>query len=196
MKILSLSIWKKESEKAEELMSIHEVSEFGYFQRTTVTDFLKFTSNFMATRTAPGERKSVKEKEYICHSLTKSDGIGGVLICDEEYPQRVAFTFLLKLLDDFVKIHPKGTWSQAPFAEIAEIRQQFTLYQDPRAADSLTAIQGDLDETKVILYNTIEQVLERGEKLDDIVAKSENLSMTSKQFYKTAKSTNSCCVIL
>ena len=196
MKILSLSIWKKEGEKAEELMSIHEVAEFGYFQRTTVADFLKFTSQFMAERTAPGERKSVKEREYICHSLTKSDKIGGVLICDEEYPQRVAFSFILKILDDFVKHHPRASWNAAPFKEIPEIRQQFVLYQDPKKADSLTQIQGDLDETKVILYNTIEQVLERGEKLDDIVAKSENLSLTSKQFYKTAKSTNSCCVIL
>lgn len=42
-------------------------------------------------------------------------------------------------------------------------------------------------------HNTIEAVLERGEKLDDLVAKSEGLSMQSKAFYKTAKKTNACC---
>jgi synaptobrevin family protein YKT6 len=196
MKILSLSIWNKEAEKGVELMSIHDVSQFGYFQRSSVSEFLKFTAQFLADRTAPGERKSVKEREYICHILVKSDKIGGVLICDEEYPQRVAYSFILKSLDDFVKKHPKYTWRNVPFPEVPEIKQQFDLFQDPRQADSITQIQGDLDETKVILYNTIEQVLERGEKLDDIVAKSENLSLTSKQFYKTAKSTNSCCTIL
>ena len=128
--------------------------------------------------------------------MVKSDKIGGVLICDEEYPQRVAYTFILKSLDDFLKQQPKSTWRGVPFPELPAIKQQFDLFQDPRQADSITQIQGDLDETKVILYNTIEQVLERGEKLDDIVAKSENLSLTSKQFYKTAKSTNSCCIIL
>ena len=170
MKILSVSIWKKESEKAEELMSIHDVNKFGYFQQTTVTDFLKFTSNLLATRTAPGERKSVKEKAYICHSLTKSDGIGGVLICDEEYPQRVAFSFLLKILDDFIKVHPQATWGKAPFPEIAEIRQQFTLYQDPRAADLLTALQCE---------------------------SSVELRQASKKFYKIThrEQTKSCCVI-
>ena len=196
MRILSLTIWNKEAEKAVELMSIHDVSQFGYFERSTITDFLKFSSQFMADRTAPGERKSVKEKEFICHTLVKSDKVGGVLICDEEYPQRVAYSFILKFIDDFVKHHPKASWKNAPFSVIQEIKDQFDLYQDPRKADSISQIQGDLDETKVILYDTIEKVLERGEKLDDIVAKSENLSLTSKQFYKTAKSTNSCCVIL
>lgn len=34
-------------------------------------------------------------------------------------------------------------------------------------------------------HNTIENVLDRGEKLDDLVEKSEGLSMQSKAFYKT-----------
>lgn len=42
-------------------------------------------------------------------------------------------------------------------------------------------------------HNTIEAVLQRGEKLDDLVIKSEGLSMQSKAFYKTARKTNSCC---
>lgn len=66
-------------------------------------------------------------------------------------------------------------------------------YQDPKQADPLLRMQDDLDETKIILRNTIEQVLERGEKLDDLVSKSEDLSAQSKAFYKTAKKTNSCC---
>lgn len=66
-------------------------------------------------------------------------------------------------------------------------------YQDPKQADPLLRMQDDLDETKIILRNTIEQVLVRGEKLDDLVSKSEDLSAQSKAFYKTAKKTNSCC---
>jgi Synaptobrevin/VAMP-like protein len=57
----------------------------------------------------------------------------------------------------------------------------------------MTKIQEELDETKIILHNTIEAVLQRGEKLDDLVSKSEGLSMQSKAFYKTARKTNSCC---
>ena len=34
-------------------------------------------------------------------------------------------------------------------------------------------------------HNTIEAVLQRGEKLDDLVEKSEGLTLQSKAFYKT-----------
>jgi hypothetical protein len=51
-------------------------------------------------------------------------------------------------------------------------------------ADSIMKIQKDLDETKIVLHKTIEKVLERGEKIDDLVAKSDGLSAQSKMFYR------------
>jgi synaptobrevin family protein YKT6 len=47
----------------------------------------------------------------------------------------------------------------------------------------MTKIQKELDETKIVLHKTIESVLERGEKIDSLVAKSDNLSFQSKAFY-------------
>jgi synaptobrevin family protein YKT6 len=79
------------------------------------------------------------------------------------------------------------------FPEAADFLQK---YQNPKEADAMSKIQSDLDETKIILHNTIEAVLQRGEKLDDLVEKSEGLSVQSKAFYKTARKTNSCCTIL
>lgn len=37
----------------------------------------------------------------------------------------------------------------------------------------------------VMQHNTIEDILGRGEKLDDLVDKSEGLTLQSKAFYKT-----------
>ena len=45
-------------------------------------------------------------------------------------------------------------------------------FQDPSQADQLTKIMQDLEETKVVLHNTIEAALERGQKIDDLVSKS------------------------
>lgn len=56
-------------------------------------------------------------------------------------------------------------------------------YQDPQQADSIMKIQKELDETKIVLHKTIESVLERGEKIDTLVAKSDGLSAQSKMFY-------------
>lgn len=131
----------------------------------------------------------------MCHVYVRADGLAGIIIGDHEYPQRVAHTLLTKTLDDFTQQVPSYLWTSADENSIP-----FTLlpvylskYQDPRQADALTKIQDDLDETKIILKNTIEAVLDRGEKLDDLVSKSEDLSNASKAFYRTAKKTNSCC---
>ncbi|MBQ4184528.1 MAG: hypothetical protein II652_06255, partial [Bacteroidales bacterium] len=37
----------------------------------------------------------------ICYAVTNSDKLGATLICDEEYPKRVAIDFLLKIHGDF-----------------------------------------------------------------------------------------------
>ncbi|CAI7901461.1 unnamed protein product [Closterium sp. NIES-54] len=42
-------------------------------------------------------------------------------------------------------------------------------------------------------HKTIDSVLERGEKLDTLVEKSNDLSMASQLFYQQAKKNNQCC---
>nr|CAD7400621.1 unnamed protein product [Timema poppensis] len=99
------------------------------------------------------------------------------------------------VLDDFSLKFPPSLWPSGSEETIIfpQLNAYLVRYQNPREADAMTKIQEELDETKIILHNTIEAVLERGEKLDDLVAKSEGLSLQSKAFYKTARKTNSCC---
>lgn len=154
-----------------------------------------FASKTIVERTQCAARQSVKQDVYMCHVYVRADNLAAILIADHEYPGRVAHTLLTKVLDDFTAKIPSNQWpdgseSTIPFTQLPGYVSK---YQDPREADALTKMQGDLDETKIILRNTIEAVLERGEKLDDLVSKSEELSIQSKAFYKTAKKTNSCC---
>ena len=46
---------------------------------------------------------------------------------------------------------------------------------------------------QVVLHDTIEAALERGQKIDTLIEKSNDLSGSSKMFYKTAKKQNQCC---
>lgn len=59
-----------------------------------------------------------------------------------------------------------------------------TNYQNPEEVDNILKIQKELDETKIVLHKTIESVLARGEKIDDLVQKSDGLSSQSKMFYR------------
>lgn len=57
-------------------------------------------------------------------------------------------------------------------------------------------IHHNLMEVKTIMINNIDLVLKRGEKLDDLVMKTQHLSDSSKKFYMKAKKLNKCCFIL
>merc|ERR1739848_395882 len=54
-----------------------------------------------------------------------------------------------------------------------KLLQQF---QDPAQADQLTRIMNELEQTKLVLHETIEAALERGQKIDALIEKSNDLS--------------------
>lgn len=195
MKIFYVAVLEKSGATGKTLVASEELNTFSFFQRRTVREFLKFTSEVVVSRTNVEQRIRVQEKEYFCHCFVRSDYLSAVLISDDEYPQRVAFTLLSKILDEY-KINASSSSSSASPQSAVWLDDLLFKYQNPREADSMMKVQKELDETKVILHSTIESVLNRGEKLDDLVAQSDALSATSKQFYTTAKKTNSCCSIL
>lgn len=195
VKLYSISVFFKGPNEAKALKSACDLQSISFFQRGSVQEFIGFASKTVVERTQLATRQSVKQDSFMCHVYVRSDNLAAVLIADHEYPQRVAHTLITKVLDDFTQKIPSELWATGSESSI-----NFTLlpaylakYQDPREGDALTKMQDDLDETKIILKNTIEAVLDRGEKLDDLVNKSEQLSFQSKAFYKTAKKTNSCC---
>lgn len=184
------------------LAEFMDVSSFNFFQRKSVSEFMSFTSKLVAQKTKKGQRQSVQQQEYMCHCFCRSDSLAAICITDNEYPSRIVFTLLSKLLEDFSKMNP--LWSEyaaiqtsPDTSKFPELESWFKKFQDPQEADSLCRVQKELDDTKVVLHQTLEGLLNRGEKLDDLVARSDMLSQSSKAFYTTARKTNSwCCTIM
>ncbi|XP_075955606.1 synaptobrevin homolog YKT6 isoform X2 [Anarhichas minor] len=187
MKLYTISIHHKGATKANLLKSAYDLSSFSFFQRSSVQEFMTFTSALIVERTSQGSRASVKEQEYLCHVYVRNDNLSAVVIADTEYPQRVCFTLLDKVLEEFSRQVDSIEWPSGNPETInyKALDIHLSKYQNPREADAMTKVQAELDETKIILHNTMESLLERGEKLDDLVAKSEHLGNQSKAFYKT-----------
>jgi synaptobrevin family protein YKT6 len=124
--------------------------------------------------------------DYTFHAYGRTEGVCGIIISDHEYPALVAHQLLSKVMDEFLSSHPRSSWQSASANSIVmpELKEYLTKYQDPHQADSIMKIQKELDETKIVLHKTIESVLQRGEKIDDLVAKSDGLSNQSKMFYR------------
>lgn len=200
MKLLAVALYNHRGPEVEPvcLGLAAELSSFGYFQRGSVKEMLSFLSKTIVQRTVPGQRQTVKQEDYFCHVHVKDGGIAGVAVTDSEYPTIAAFSVVGKAVEEFLQ--QSGDARRTATADTTDalgvVESALLKYQDPVAADKLTKIQKDLDETKVILHQTIDSVLKRGEKLDTLVDKSADLSLASQMFYKQARKTNSCCKMM
>lgn len=200
MKVVSIAIFRTGASLPDPvpLSMACDLSSYGFFQRQGVKEMLTFFSKTFTKRTEPGQRQSITHESYVVHCYVRSDGLAGSVTSDAEYPARVAFVLLTQLLDEFASAVGDGWKTMEPSVESAPfppLEEYLARYQDPASADKVTKIQNDLDETTQVLHKTIDSVLERGVKLDNLVEKSDDLSRQSKMFYKQAKKTNSCCVI-
>jgi len=113
------------------------------------------------------------------------------------YDKFAAQAVLSKMVDDFkTRFTPTEIKEKAPGTFNWPQLQTFRTEAINAEKSGISAVQAELDETKIVLHKTIESVLERGEKLDTLVAKSDELSGMSKGFYKQAKQQNACCVVM
>ena len=120
------------------------------------------------------------------------------MICDEEYPKRVAIDFLLKIHDNFkVFIQEKkidlNTYTADTDVKYDYIANEIEEWQDPSKKDNLMKLQNELNDVTDIMRQNLNELLKREENLESLMQKSNDLSATSVSFYKQAKKTNSCC---
>ena len=123
---------------------------------------MSFFAGQVAERTRPGQRQDVEEKGTTHGTLARS------------------------LSNSTVRLHLPRL--QPLRRRLRHHNHRFRIPQACRSsaslqADSIMKIQKELDETKIVLHKTIESVLERGEKIDTLVQKSDGLSAQSKMFY-------------
>lgn len=158
MRVFSISIVQQGS-PAKTLVTEAELSAFGFFQRSSIQEFLTFFTTTIAERTQPGDRQCIEEQQNVGYAHARLEGITGVLIADAEYPLRTAFSVLNKILDDFVNKVPKERWDALTPSQTAqifpELRGYLMKFQDPHEADPYLKVQKELDETKIILVSTL-----------------------------------------
>lgn len=156
-------------------------------------------SKTVAERTKPAERAVIEEKDYKFHAYAKSSSLCAIAITEQSYPDLVAQQLLSKIMDEFESSHPFSSYSSSTVStpmSMPSLSTYVIQYQNSDEVDSIGKVQRELDETKQVLHKTIESLLERGEKIDNLVQKSDDLSAQSKMFYTQAKKQNSCCIVM
>lgn len=162
-------------QQAVPLLSAWDLNSFSWMQRGTVQDMMAFMAKTVSERTQPTQRQSIQENNFTAHVHVRPavDGVSGVLVSDSEYPVRVAYSLLNKLLEEFLMKVPKSSW-QAQAAQIAAsgaipskgegivrvsefpfAQDYLARYQDPRQADTILRVQQELDDTKIVLVRIL-----------------------------------------
>jgi len=207
MPIIAATIYARAPEKAFVLATMEDLSGFNWLYRRSAGEFVRFGCRAVAGRTQPGECESILPDEdnaqlqYVCHGHAEASGaFVATMVTDPKYPAKIVYRLLAQLLGRFAEMYGgKLRGSPPPTKDLSldfpPLAEFLAKYQKPEDADKAFAIMKEIDETKEVMYKTIDQVLRRGESIESIMAKSEDLSSSSMKFYETSKKTR-CCTIL
>jgi Regulated-SNARE-like domain len=68
---------------------------------------------------------SQSDLDYVGHVYARTEGLVGVLISDKDYPIRVAYSLLTKILDEFIQRYPASKYKSATSLEFPELHSVF-----------------------------------------------------------------------
>ena len=177
MKILYIATYVSDHDSWSETNKVYDLP--GFFFHQNIKEVFVFISNTLFTRTSDNFPYYIHYEKYSCH-LLKNNGSAVIIITDKEYPHQVAKKILFQVISSNTKV------------DLNKVHQKF---KNPKT-DKLYNLSVELDEVKTIMVENIEKILGRGEKLDDIVDRTNLLNISSKKFLKESKKLNSCCNIL
>jgi len=134
----------------------------------------------------------VERDPFVAHSYSREDGLVIVAITLRDYP----ITVVRRLLAAAAQKYPDGRWmldrvdNKKPCLEYTELIKR---YQDPIQADPIKRVQAKIEEVKASALITMDKLLARGDTIEVLVARSDDLSASSKKFYDHSDDLNSCC---
>ncbi|KAL0205456.1 hypothetical protein P9112_000763 [Eukaryota sp. TZLM1-RC] len=110
-------------------------------------------------------------------------------IFEPSYKTRIATAFLTEFSTQFEK--HTSTASSCQAGSMNKIVKQTTLplkekFETPERFDSILAAQAELDATTKMMQQNVQTLAERGERLENLVGRSEALSGQSARYYQNA----------
>mmetsp|Transcript_64205 Transcript_64205/g.57728 ORF Transcript_64205/g.57728 Transcript_64205/m.57728 type:complete len:211 (+) Transcript_64205:33-665(+) len=198
--LLNIMVDQKKDKKCYILSQALDLSKFGYFTQNTAKQYLICSSRTTGERIQNGSRVSVgmDKMTYKIHAYKRVDGLTGIAITDQQYPERVIHSLITYILSEFEKkFGNKWTKEQQDQQyDFKILNKLLSDYRDP-SQDKMFNMQNELEEIKEIMQKNLSDLLERGEKLDDIIKQSEDVGVLAQGFYTGSKDLNKgCCGFL
>jgi len=118
-------------------------------------------------------KMSLAYGNYLFHYVKKDDLVFGCL-ATEETPRRICFG----LLEDM-----EASYQVADSSSLSgKLRERMDFFNNDKKADKIRNVRGEIDEVREIMSENIDRVMERGERIEILVDKTDNLNQSSLSF--------------
>jgi vesicle-associated membrane protein 7 len=139
-------------------------------------------------------RMTYEYDQFLFHYVTEG-GICYLCMSDELNKHRVPYAFLQDMKDRFLAAYGSEAPLQAiafsyneEFSKVIQERMEFYNSDEAdRAVDNIGAVKSQIEDVKGIMVQNIEKVLERGEKIELLVDKTDRLNQQAFRFEHSSR---------
>uniref|UniRef100_A0A7C9EF76 Longin domain-containing protein n=1 Tax=Opuntia streptacantha TaxID=393608 RepID=A0A7C9EF76_OPUST len=150
-------------------------------------------AQWLKTLTQPAHRKFTMSYDHnVVNFLTDDEYVYGV-VAKESVGAQILFAFLERVKDDFKKIYGHGKGDAASEKSLSKsfgpVMKEHMLYVVNHAQEigHLTNVKAQISEVQVVILDNIKKVLERGEHLNSVEDKANELHELSVEYRETAR---------
>eukprot|EP01117_Protostelium_nocturnum_P018670 TRINITY_DN7853_c0_g2_i1.p1 TRINITY_DN7853_c0_g2~~TRINITY_DN7853_c0_g2_i1.p1 ORF type:complete len:217 (-),score=79.45 TRINITY_DN7853_c0_g2_i1:12-662(-) len=148
---------------------------------------------FKAIDPRSGNRMTIESGPYYFCYLVENEVIF-LTLCDKSFPKKLAMRFLEELQKEFdIQYGSEVSSAKRPYTFVkfdAFIEKTKKVYTDNRSQQNLNKVTEDLSDVQKIMARNINEILHRGDKIDSVTKKSDDLLAGTVKYAKLAKDLN------
>lgn len=154
-------------------------------------NFDEVTENVLTKIPPQDDKLTYTQGKYLFHYICENNIIY-MCITDNDFQKCRAFFFLAEIKRRFLAAYGQDAQTAVAYSmntdfsrTLASAMKHYS--ESNKEIDVLANVMGDLDDLKDIMSKNIDNVAMRGERLELLVYKTENLSANSVTFRKTSR---------
>lgn len=157
---------------------------------TCTGNFAEITEQILAKIPPDDDKLTYSQGPYLFHYICENRIIY-MCITDDDFQRSRAFLYLNEIKRRFHAAYGQGAQTALAYAMNSEfsrvLSNEMKHYSESKDIDTLSKVHGELDELKDIMVKNIDNVAARGERLELLINKTENLTASSVTFRKTSR---------
>ncbi|KAJ0691418.1 putative Longin domain, v-SNARE, coiled-coil domain-containing protein [Helianthus annuus] len=133
---------------------------------------------------------SYSQDRYIFH-VKRTDGLTVLCMADDVSGRRIPFAFLEDIHQRFVRTYGRAVLSAPAYGMNDEfsrvLSQQMEYYSNDPNADKINRLKGEMSQVRTVMIQNIDEVLERGDRLEILVDKTATMQNKTLRFKKQSR---------